>query len=348
MLAFVTLPGLESFLIGECKRVGVATGEVADGWVLGAAAAAPQAGPGTLRGIVDVVWTGPAEQVPQHLPLARLLRFEGQIINGAARCASVRDTVVRASGGPALAAAESPDAVVDMVCIVNRQGVVLIGRPLTWGLERHRPYRVALMARSLNPAMARAMAMASRARPGDTLLDPCCGSGTILAERALLGPCRLVGRDIDPAAIDAARRTLAALPAMGPAQRADAPAGDGPDGPALTTDVRVGDARALDLGDGSVTAVASNLPFGHRMGGVADNALLYPAALREAARVLRPRCRLVVLSADRRHLRLAIEACGAAWRLRSAVRTYLGGLEPTLAVYDRTEAPIPPPDTVQS
>ena len=335
MQALVTLPGLESFLIGECKRCGIRVEGVEDGWALTGDDARGAVGRiGTLRALAEVVWSGPAERLPSRLPDAERLWFEGQVINGGARCEVVRQAVLRASGVPR---SVQPDGLPGTLAIVNRQGVALVGEALAWGLERRRSYRVALMARSLNPAMARAMAMASRARPGDVFLDPFCGSGTVLAERALLGACRLIGRDADTGAVDAARRTLAALTPSGPHDPGSQASVTAPG-----ADIRGGDARALDLPDGAVSAVAMNLPFGHRFGRATDNADLYPRALREAARVLCPRGRLVVLTGDRRHLRQALRACGPLWRVRSEARVYLGGLEPTLGVYDRTEAAPPP------
>lgn len=324
-MALVTLPGIESFLIGECKALGARLGDVGDGWVAVLGDPEPViAAAGTLRAVVEVMWRGPCDAVPGGLPRAERLWCEGQWINEGRRCGSAFAAVAQAAGGPRLLPA--PDGPPGMVCLVDRRGDALVGQAIAWGLERRRPYRVALMARSLNPAMGRAMAMASRARPGDVFVDHFCGSGTILAERAMLGPCRLVGVDLEAGAVDAAGRTLAGF------AHAEAE---------MRVEVGVGDARALPFDDGSVTAVATNPPFGHRLGRAADNADLYPRALREAARVLRPRSRLVVLTGDRRHLRQALAACGPALRVRSEGRVWLGGLEPILGVYDRTEARLP-------
>ncbi len=319
----LTLPGIESFLVGECKALGVPLGRVGDGWVEVASGDAAQQvrGAGTLRALIDLIWRGPAESPPDRLPPAQRLWFEAQWINRGRETAEVRAAVVRAAGGPVEADLDGPP---DLVAILDRGGVLHIGRARVWGCERRRPYRVALMARALNPALARAMVMASRAREGDLLCDPCCGSGTVLAERAMLGPCRLVGVDVDAGALDAASRTLSGWVAQG----------------RVVARLCHGDARNLPLEPGEATAVATNLPFGHRMGTAADNAALYPALLREAARILRPRSRLVVLTSDRRHLRGGLRACGAALRPRSEVRVWLGGLEPTLGVYDRTDEPL--------
>ena len=306
--------------------LGVACGAVSDGWVHTDAPAdrlaAAIGAAGTLRAVMEVVWEGPHADVPASLPRARRVWTEAQWINQAAGCRAVAARVAGAAGGPE--PVPHPDGPPGLITVINRQGRVLIGQAIAWGLERQRPYRVALMARSLNPAMGRALAMASRARPGDAFCDPFCGSGTILAERALIGGCRLFGLDRDAGALDAAGRALSGFLAQGMAE----------------ADLVGGDAADLPWATGAMDAVATNLPFGHRMGQARENAALYPAALREAVRVLRPRGRLVLLTADRRHLRQAVDALGPALRPRSQVRVWLGGLEPTLAVYDRTEAAV--------
>lgn len=67
------------------------------------------------------------------------------------------------------------------------------------------------------------------------------------------------------------------------------------------------DARSLPVDAASVTAAAVNLPFGRQLGTLDDNRKLYPAFLREMARVLRPRARLVMLTGDTRTLNAAVQ-----------------------------------------
>ena len=50
---------------------------------------------------------------------------------------------------------------------------------------------------AMMPKLARCMVNLARARPGELVLDPFCGTGSILIEAALMG-CRVVGADISP------------------------------------------------------------------------------------------------------------------------------------------------------
>jgi tRNA G10 N-methylase Trm11 len=114
---------------------------------------------------------------------------------------------------------------------------------------------------------------------GKVLLDPCCGSGTVLAEAAAQG-WYPVGGDLDPAAIEATRQNLgwAARQDLGWAARQ------------FRADV-----RRLPLADASVAAVASNLPFGRKYELQGDPERWFAVTLEELARVTRPDGSIVLL-----------------------------------------------------
>ncbi len=148
---------------------------------------------------------------------------------------------------------------------------------------RHRTYKVEHLPASLRPAAAAALAWLTSPRDDDVFLDPMCGAGTILIERAHLGRYRaLIGGDSDPEAVATARANIGSR--------------------YQPISIHEWDARQLPLDAGSVTALAVNLPFGAQVGSVEENRDLYPAFLREAARVLRPGARFVALSGDVRTL----------------------------------------------
>jgi len=146
---------------------------------------------------------------------------------------------------------------------------------------RHREYKIEHLPASLRPSAAAALAWLTQPADDDVFLDPMCGAATILIERAHMGRYMLLlGGDLREEALEVARGNI------GPRYK--------------PIELRQWDARSLPLDAGSVSAAAVNLPFGKQLGTPEDNRALYPAFLRESARVLRPGARLVALTGDRR------------------------------------------------
>ncbi|TDD62157.1 methyltransferase domain-containing protein [Kribbella antibiotica] len=134
-----------------------------------------------------------------------------------------------------------------------------------------------------SPVVAEVLVRLAKIRAGQVVLDPFCGSGTVLvAARAQQVDVRVVGADQSAGSIELARRNL----------------GDGC--------LRVGFAEELKHADGSVDRVVANLPFGKRVGSHQDNLRLYPAAVGEIARVLTKDGRAVLMTEDKRLLRTAV------------------------------------------
>ncbi len=123
---------------------------------------------------------------------------------------------------------------------------------------------------ALRPTVAAAMVQLA-GQPDGILVDPCCGSGTILAEAAAAG-WQAEGVDIDPGAVRIARKNAPGVA------------------------VRQGDVRHLAFDDRAVRACVSNLPFGKQYGAQLDMNEWLGAALREMTRVTRPGGRIVLLA----------------------------------------------------
>jgi 23S rRNA G2445 N2-methylase RlmL len=136
-----------------------------------------------------------------------------------------------------------------------------------------------------------------------------------MIERLALGPAaRVVGYDIDPAALDCARANLAAAN--------------------LTDRVRLEqrDARDLPWPSGSVRTILTDLPYAMLHGSSEANAELYPALLREAARVLEPGGRCIVVSTQRRLMDHIISGWSVRETVRFSVSHARGTINPTIYV----------------
>jgi ubiquinone/menaquinone biosynthesis C-methylase UbiE len=179
-----------------------------------------------------------------------------------------------------------------------------------------RPWRECVTPGALQATVAHVMAGLSNPKPNDIVLNLGCGSGTLLIERGTLAPAqRLIGCDVNADALACAERNVAAWRAGG-------------------AELYDWDATRLPLGDNSVSALLADLPFGNRVGSHEDNRALYPALLREAARVARAGARFVVISAEVKLLQATLQAQDA-WHTQQTLRVNLAGLQPIIAVLER-------------
>ena len=178
---------------------------------------------------------------------------------------------------------------------------------------RHRKYKLAHIPASLRPTLAAAMVFLSRPQADDVFCDPMCGAGTILLERTWGGPAQAVlGGELDPAALEAAQANATA-----------------------SERIRLcrWDATQLPLADGAVAKIATNLPFGKQIGDPASLPQLYGSFLAEAARVLRPRGRAVLLTSERDLLEAALK--GKPFYVRRQVSVGVLGQPATILVLER-------------
>jgi 23S rRNA G2445 N2-methylase RlmL len=194
-------------------------------------------------------------------------------------------------------------------------GEALLALRLSDETMRHRAYQREHLPASLRPAGAAALVRLTRPAPDDVFLDPMCGAGTILIERAHAGRYRqLLGGDADREAV------ATALANIGPRYKPIA--------------VQEWDARELPLDAASVTAAAVNLPFGRQLGSPEENRRLYPAFLREMERVLRPGARLALLTGDWRTLEEGLRRAGRLAQ-RASHRVWVLGAPARIVVVQR-------------
>jgi len=139
-----------------------------------------------------------------------------------------------------------------------------------------RSYKLAHVPGSLRPPVAAAMLACAGALPGERLLDPCCGAGTILVEAHSRG-LHVLGGDCDQVALDAAGANLAT-------------AGHG------GVRLQRWDLTALPLADGSVERVVTNLPWDRQVAVGSELEGFHRRAMHEIARVLTPSGSATVLT----------------------------------------------------
>jgi tRNA (guanine6-N2)-methyltransferase len=164
-----------------------------------------------------------------------------------------------------------------------------LGLRLAAGPLHRRPYRLVSREGTLHPPLARAAAIVAGSAPGDRVLDPFCGAGTLLLEAgAAQSAARLLGVDVAAAAVRAAAAN---------AVRAG-----------TRVDLLVGDAGRLPLPDQAAAVLLTNPPWSRRVAPAASLRGGLEPFWTEAARVTAART-VVVLEELEEHAG-ALQAAG--------------------------------------
>jgi tRNA (guanine6-N2)-methyltransferase len=195
------------------------------------------------------------------------------------------------------------------------QATAVCGVRLSDRTMRHRSYKREHLPASLRPTVAAAMVRLADARPGQLVVDPMCGAGTILAEQLALANdsrvrLRVLGGDHDMNALRTALTNLRQLGPLGLARW---------------------DASCLPLADHSVDRLVSNPPFGVQLGQPDEIAELYQRMVPEYDRVLKPRGLAVLLVSDVAPLKHAAHAAG--WKSLRQARIRILGQRATITTW---------------
>ena len=170
-------------------------------------------------------------------------------------------------------------------------------------------YRLSTVPASIHPAAAAAILYAHRAymQKQHTVLDPCCGAGTLMVERAkLMGARALTGTDISPSAWRIARGNCHAA--------------------GLHAKVYNRDARGFHS-DYGVDEILCNLPFGHRVGNHESNEALYDTLLAQWPALLKPNGFVLAITNEKALFKKLAQKHG--WRLVRQTPFSSGGLSPS-------------------
>lgn len=171
-----------------------------------------------------------------------------------------------------------------------------------------RAWRVCNLTGGLNATLASAMLGAAGIKPTDRVFNPMCGSGTLLVEGALgFAPARLVGCDLDTATLKCSAQNLASA--------------------GVEAELLELDATATGLEPGSFEVIVTDPPWGDAVGSHSGNAELYPALLRECARLAAPGARLVLLTHELKLFERVL-AEQTFWRAETSFQAFHSGHYP--------------------
>jgi len=178
---------------------------------------------------------------------------------------------------------------------VNLLGSRLVcGIRLTDRTMRHRFNKPVELKAALRPSVAGAMIHLTQPVDDDIFLDPMCGSGTLVMERRYAGAYdQMVAADIVRDHVWATQQNVAALRKEPPSSFSTLNA----------------NASQLPLATGSISKVATNLPFGKQIGSPKALKKLYPAFFQELERVLETNGRAIVLSSEYDLVKTAVRTC---------------------------------------
>ncbi|KAG0565991.1 hypothetical protein KC19_7G029500 [Ceratodon purpureus] len=188
-------------------------------------------------------------------------------------------------------------------------------------LYSRRPYRKALVHTSLKPSTAYGLLQLADVQPGDIVLDPMCGCGTIPLEAINWLGTRVMGLagDFVDTAVEAAN-----INATG------------------HCDVVRWDASMLPLRTASIDRVICDMPFGNRCGNHKVREVLCPRVVKQVVRVLRPGSGIAVLMAQSKTMKEEIEVNQKAYlNLQKHFYVYMEGLKVDVFVVRRTSEPAP-------
>ena len=173
-------------------------------------------------------------------------------------------------------------------------------------------YRKQAIPASINPVTAASIMRLCRSymREGANVLDPFCGSGTMLIERAMILPAQsLVGVDISPAAIRAACENRKAS-----GRKIALIQGD-----------------ALQFGASRYDEVISNMPFGIRVSRHAENERLYALFIEKLVKLLEEGGHAFLYTLEKKLLRESLRGA-ASLKILNEVILESGGLSPSLYI----------------
>lgn len=171
-----------------------------------------------------------------------------------------------------------------------------------------RSWRVCNRLGGLNATIAYAAHKLSGFRHEDRIFNPMCGSGTLMIERALMGPFdAMVGVDIDADAVSCAQKNAFAA----------------------RKNLEFAQVDALDTGlpNRQFDLIVTDLPWGDAIGSHDHNESLYPAFLKEMHRLCSKNGRVCIVTHEIKMFENLLRNQDK-WRVKELFQVYSGGHHP--------------------
>ncbi|RLU23553.1 hypothetical protein DMN91_003758 [Ooceraea biroi] len=155
-------------------------------------------------------------------------------------------------------------------------------------------------------------------KPGDLIVDPMCGGGSIPIEAALAYPqSHVLCGDNHPKAVNRAQSNASVV--------------------GCEVGLVQWNASKLPFKDSFVDIIVTDMPFGKRSGTKSDNRVLYKQFLLELGRVVKLSSgRIVLLTYDRNSFKQALQTAGDLFWVKKTVGANIGGLQAVVYVLSRT------------
>jgi len=174
-----------------------------------------------------------------------------------------------------------------------------LGLRLSDSRMRYRGREPALREGALRPTVAAALACVADPQPGEMVVDPMCGTGTLLQEALFRNDAATyAGGDIDAEAVQTCKARLSGANA----------------------EIRQWDATDLPFPDQNIDCILCNLPFGKQFSTTGDNEILYPRLISAWAGKMKPGGRMVLLTSDCQNLENSLTRCGLSFRMACEVK----------------------------
>jgi 23S rRNA G2445 N2-methylase RlmL len=328
---FASVPiGLEDMAMAEAAEHGIEASDVRRGMI--ALRAKPPGLRNKLRCTYDIrflVAEGPAGTFAETIAKARVpwrewITSESDTLPYRFSLENVRVTrqqfsdvlrLARDTFAP-LGLVDSPSNYAAMIRVEADPDATRIWFVPTFEPDERFAYRLADVGASINPVVGACLARLVRGNSSQVVIDPTCGSGTLLIERALLDQASMLsGIDISPTSIRAATGNVIAAQL------------------AARIAVRQGDGGDTAAWPERCDEVLANLPFGNR---TEDRNLdgLYRRVVANIGRTLAPRGRALLYTAHSKTL-VALLRRTPQLAIREERRVESGGLQVGLWLLER-------------